>query len=498
MPTLPRVLTTTAATGLILGRVLDADTRAPIAGAALWVRSPTGASPVDIVRTNATGDFVIRHLPGGRWFIAVSKAGFLQKTLTGEDVVLSEGARVVDLVLFLTRNAAITGAVTDECGEPLAGVQVALLERSPRKTWHGAGFATTDDRGVYRFSSLSAGDYVVAASSTAIDSAPIEAARVIRLSSGREVGGVDVRLVGSGTKRPRGAAITGRVTDEHGDPLAVTVQVLTRSADSGYLIVVPAARPVQAHTDERGVYRVHGLPRGVYYIGVTHGMVGAGTAGHETTPADLRWARAVIDGTAAPAAASQDGAPVGQGPMTVYGPTFHPSALTPADATPITVGQDEERTGVDVVVRLVPSVSLRGSVIAPDGSVPDSIVVSLTPNRPYVPAGSILGAAASGTAWSLGGLVTPPVTSGGRFRILSLTPGTYTLVAQGAVRTLDEAAGDGEPTRMWARATVTLGKEAVTDIVITLEPRISADGRRDDRGTLPIEPRLAAAGGAGR
>jgi hypothetical protein len=448
---------------LIVGRVLDVDTREPVSGAALWVRSVTGVSPVDIVRTSPGGEFVIRGLPSGRWFIGVSKSGFLHLAAAGgEQVILPEGERVTDLVLGVTRNAAITGTVTNERGDPLAGLRVALLDHTRRH----AQIATTDDRGVYRFSTLRPGEYAVSVPSS-VDAE--SATRTIALASGQEQSGVDFRVARARPlpSAPHGAVITGRVTDERGNPLAATVQALTRNAVTGDLVPANAARPTPAHSDEHGVYRIYGLPPGKYYVGVTHGMVGAGTAGHETTEADVQQARAGGAG------------PVGQGPLTVYAPMFHPGATALAEALPIEVGDGEARAGADVTVRLVRSVSLAGSVIAPDGSTPEALLVALTPDRPYIPAGQIVSSAGSGTAWSLGGLVTPPVTSSGRFTIRSLTPGPYTLVAHGRTRAPAGAAGaDGGTPRLRARLTITLADHDLTDLVVTLqEAGLASTGR---------------------
>jgi len=151
---------------LILGRVLEVDTHAPVSGAALWVRSYTGVSAVDIVRTNVDGEFVIPNLPPGRWFISASKAGFQQTTTAGQEIVVEDGGRIADLTLFVTRDAAIGGTVTDERGDPLVGVRVTLLGRGPSLQWRSGETATTDDRGAYRFPSLQPGDYLVAVPST--------------------------------------------------------------------------------------------------------------------------------------------------------------------------------------------------------------------------------------------------------------------------------------------------------------------------------------------
>src|SRR5690606_23939070 len=62
------------------------------------------------------------------------------------------------------RFAAVTGVVRDENNEPMVGVQVRVLRRDyvagQRRLTLGAS-DTTDDRGFYRISALTAGDYIV-------------------------------------------------------------------------------------------------------------------------------------------------------------------------------------------------------------------------------------------------------------------------------------------------------------------------------------------------
>lgn len=463
-----------AGRALVVGRVLDADTGAPVPGVALWVRSSDGVSPVDIVRTNDDGNFVIRNLPGGRWFIAVTKSAYVGMSRSaGHELVIGDDERLPDVTYFVSRSAAIAGTIADAGGEPMVGLQVSLFERTPTRPWHTVAFASTDDRGVYRFSSLRPGSYVVGATTVFHPGvSTIDDARPIAIASGEEHAGVDFRLAAADRHRPAattrrspGAVITGRVTDVRGEPLNVTVQALTRRAVTGELTTVTAARPVRARTDERGSYRIYGLPPGEYFVGVTHGMIGAGTAGHETTAADLERARMYP--------ASDAAAP---SPLTVFAPTFHPAATTYAGASPVVVGDGEERRGVDIVVPLVAGVTLSGTVVTPEGGVPDSPFLAISPYGPYIPADFISGSAGSGTAWSLGGLVTPALTADGRFTVHSLTPGEYSIVAQARRRVRAgalDAPSRSAAGRMTARQAVAIGDRDVSDFVITLRPDLT-------------------------
>ena len=60
---------------------------------------------------------------------------------------------------------SITGSVADEAGEPLMGVQIRVFQRryfAGRPRLAQGSTVQTDDRGVYRFASLTPGDYLVA------------------------------------------------------------------------------------------------------------------------------------------------------------------------------------------------------------------------------------------------------------------------------------------------------------------------------------------------
>lgn len=170
-----------AQTGMLAGRVVDG-AGATVAEAVVVVR-PAGALPgspnqVVPVRADAEGRFVVTNVPAGRFAIEVSKPGWLpgaygrqRPSGAAGEVTLAAGSTRADLRLVLWRPAVIGGTVTGDDGEPVVSAEV----RAVRLEWIAGRRvpsdaeppldvprAQTDDRGVYRFSSLEPGDYVVA------------------------------------------------------------------------------------------------------------------------------------------------------------------------------------------------------------------------------------------------------------------------------------------------------------------------------------------------
>ena len=168
-------------TALLLGRVLEGSTTQPVAGALVTLSGAGGSSSKVIA--DAEGRFLFTQLPGGEFIIRVAKAGYLNGLSgqrvprgPGRPIVIAEGDRIGDAVVRLWRFAAVAGTILDDTGEPAVGVEVRLVERVlaggervlaqvPNLT------ATTDDRGIYRFSAVAPGEYVLFARSPA-DFAP--------------------------------------------------------------------------------------------------------------------------------------------------------------------------------------------------------------------------------------------------------------------------------------------------------------------------------------
>jgi hypothetical protein len=167
---------------LILGRIVDADTSLPVAGAMVLLVKGSAAEPPAV--TDRDGVFVFFDLPPGEYGIQASKPGYAtslfgqtwaganrpyrpgEPTSGTQRVRLAEGQRVGSIVVRLFRMGAVTGRITDERGEAIVGT---LVQAWPRvflagRSWFNwilTASARTDDRGVFRISELVPGDYLV-------------------------------------------------------------------------------------------------------------------------------------------------------------------------------------------------------------------------------------------------------------------------------------------------------------------------------------------------
>ena len=179
--------------GAIVGRVLDAGTKAPIAGAVVtliqhldpsapppqgFMTGRFGGSAPRGVITNAEGYFVFGELPAGRYALAAAAFGYLD----GGYLMPSLGAPVhlveldgtetpVTIKISLEQAASISGTVADERGEPMPGVPVTAFRRAAgggAALVRAAQDAFTDDRGVYRIAQLAPGSYIVGVVSTSM------------------------------------------------------------------------------------------------------------------------------------------------------------------------------------------------------------------------------------------------------------------------------------------------------------------------------------------
>lgn len=177
-----------AGTGLIAGRVVDAD-GAAIPDAVVFLRSATApptraggsAQPVP-VRTDDQGRFVFTAVPAGKFNLQSSKPGWLpgahgkhSPTGEGSPLEIADGQFRNDLTLTIWRPGVIGGTVTDDNGDPMIGVEVRAVRKrtiAGRRQTSEAIRQRTDDRGVYRFPDLVPGEYLIAMLSSVVSEPP--------------------------------------------------------------------------------------------------------------------------------------------------------------------------------------------------------------------------------------------------------------------------------------------------------------------------------------
>ncbi len=225
--------------GIIFGHAVEAGSTRPVSGAIVTL-SLSGSAPLRVM-ADGQGQFAFRDLPPGRFTLSSSKAGYvdgasgrLRPNGPTQSLELTADQHVSDVTIPMWKHGAIAGRVMDEGGEPLVGVSVRALKRTivaGKRQLTSSATDTTDDRGMYRISSLEPGEYVV----------------VVPMSAGGGLASVlaSLGLPGRDMPLPAGGggggvmAFAARV-DTGGGPIAISLD-----GDGG---VAPAGLSPDGHT----------------------------------------------------------------------------------------------------------------------------------------------------------------------------------------------------------------------------------------------------------
>lgn len=168
---------------------------------------------------------------------------------------------------------SISGRVTVG-GKPMAGIPIgafstdSLGRRSP-----AAAQTSSDQDGKYQLLGLAGGQYQVTAlapqftdTESSNDSTGffVGSSKSILLANGEQIDNIDLKLA-------RGGVITGRVTDAEGKPVineSVGLQVAREGPGEPARIPYFTYVTQMNRTDDRGIYRIYGLPAGRYRVSV--------------------------------------------------------------------------------------------------------------------------------------------------------------------------------------------------------------------------------------
>ena len=235
--------------------------------------------------TDAEGKYQVNGLPAGTYIISPKAPAYAPESKSlglkaSDKITLDEGEAREKVDFALARGGVITGRVTDEDGRPQVGRDVRLVELIGQDELRELSdmrerSLETDDRGVYRIFGLQKGRYIVKAGGeddiligaikgkrTQVtyhpDTVKQEDAKVIEVTEGREVTGVDIRL-----RNPvESFTVSGQVINsETGKPLAQAIvgcfPVENQEQDSGNWVA-------DTITDSEGNFIAAGLKPGKY------------------------------------------------------------------------------------------------------------------------------------------------------------------------------------------------------------------------------------------
>jgi carboxypeptidase family protein len=412
------------------GIVLDAVTERPIVGAA--VTTGVGGSGQGGALTDGEGRFRIGNLRANLYRFHAAKAGYLDgafgRSAAGaaeEGVELQPGEHVTGLTIWLWQPAVVSGRVTNERDQPVAGVQVTGVRSGSRESEP----AVTDDRGDYELR-LPPGEYLVAVrsgfdrSTAPPPAAPDGSSRIyvstfhpsvaaqslavsVRARSGERLENVDIKLVPAEPRR-----LAGRVQPKP-PPSPEEVFLELRC-----LAGACALGSWKMYAQRNGSFEFAPLPAGDYLL----------TASLQT-----------VHGDSITRAVDSDFAVM-------------PLSLTDSDVS-------------DLSVTLRPGPIVAGRIETDDGSVPSTVSLML---------------ANFDSDWTAHGRSTP--ADGGTFVLRSVRPGRYRLHAS----TSEESSSVVPASTGWNLRAASLkgqdivcqplevGTSDIRDVAVTLTRRTSA------------------------
>lgn len=226
--------------------------------------------------------------------------------------------------------ASVSGSITLN-GRGVAGVVVVL--RTQNDTRGFSKRAVTDVDGNYQIVGVNEGSYFVRPIAPALvvsdTETSAEPGKIVVITSGETASNIDFEL------RP-GAVVTGKVTDSEGRVVVEEMVSLEPVTESN-----PRVRRAPAfRTDDRGIYRLFGVPPGRYRVAV-------GTAGEYS----------------AFSAIMMGGRP--------YRLTYYPNVTDSSKATVVEVSEGAELTDINITVGLrMDTYTIKGKVVDKESGKP--------------------------------------------------------------------------------------------------------------------------------
>lgn len=203
--------------------VTDGSTGKAISGASIELVDRNSGDVAYKQALAADGSFTISNIAPGSYGWRISADGYISSTLVTSGMgslgnsttpqTKNIGNQSVALVRETAGTAVISGKVTDKDGNAVGGVSVQLMNGTEKA---GAAVTTAAD-GSYSIEKVEAGTYTLEATSTGYEKAVTDSFSVV---DGVEI--FDKNII---IEKEIKAVISGKVTDEEGNPIAGYVSV---------------------------------------------------------------------------------------------------------------------------------------------------------------------------------------------------------------------------------------------------------------------------------
>jgi uncharacterized protein (DUF2141 family) len=376
--------------------------------------------------------------------------------------------------------ASILGTVVT-AGETPRGLRQAVVTVNHVDRTYG-DTVITDDEGRYEFRDLPAGRYLISARKPGFLTTNRGAVRPggagvpVALADGARLTGISVPLT-------KGAVLSGTVRDESGEAVHdARIEVLRVDSRGGEQRVTPARPEGRSETDDRGAFRLFGLPPGEYLVRAIAdpGTMMHGGGVHVTTPAEIDWARLQLE------SASPGGDPPRRRPR-AWAPTYFPGVSGRASAVTIALGPGEERGGIDITTRVVATSRVSGTIAYDGPPVPDAPQIHLVD----IDAADSFFGFLHGYGWTFSLEAVPP----GRYALAAfLGESKYWTTTELVVSARDEHLSLRLQPPLVVRGRLAFGGSArapaTKGIRVDLRPLAT-------RGTMMVAPEVATAGADG-
>lgn len=328
-------------------------------------------------------------------------------------------------------SAGIEGRTLNVAGQPVRKANLTLrpMDMKPGDTPVQPYAATSDAEGKFAFEVVEPGRYQLWAERPGYMRQAYGAKRnpmqgtMLTLSAGQHMTDVNITLT------PQ-AVISGKVTDEDGDPVArVQIRAMRQAYVNGKRRIAPSGGGM---TDENGEFKVSGLLPGRYFLSAASQR--NGFFGENARPA------------------TRPGSGEAAKPEEAYVTTYYPGVMDSAAATPIEVAAGRDMPGMDIRLQKSQVFRVRGKVA---GGIPNQSVQRLR----------VMLMQTDGFVGSIGS-VSSAISKDGSFDLRGVAPGSYSAAA---------ASVEGN-IQILARQPVDVGNHDIEDVVLTLQPPADLHG----------------------